>query len=879
MNAVTLLTDAPIAHLESQHNADPTDSRPTSCSLSSTRPPSKGSDFIVECRQGGQRPRWLNLAIVFVWSFTPLTNASAATPPTSSSDNQWDLRGNHAPTASKADDVVVRNFSGIYPHLAMFNKTGQSECGVGAVVNWAGRLWAVTYSPYDHFGSPDKLYRIDPSYQMASFKGSVGGTPANRMIHAESKQLLIGSYLVDEKQNVRVIPLTADQMAGRLTGIARHLTDPENKAYYATMEEGLYEVDVHTLAVKRLYEDTRAFRGKGMGLPGTHGKGLYSGQGRLVYSNNGAHNLGNVRALDRDFKDAGCLAEWNGTTWQVIAATGFLDVTGPGGLLGNPHPETDPIWAIGWDYRSVILKVCDGGQWYTYRLPKATHTYDGPHGYNTEWPRIGEIGSATERLIYTHGMFWRFPSDFTPARAGNIRPRSTYLKMLSDSTTWEDRLVFACNDISNETQAIRLNPRAALGKLTPAISHSNLWFVERDRLDHLGVPIGRGSVWMHDDVAAGIPSDAYQCGGWDKRRLHLMHGVSEPVRFRIEFDLAGNGTWTHWQDVMVSAGACESISLAKAPAAEWVRLTPATNATQVTAIFHYANQDDRALAAHPMFEGIARTSDTHITGGLVEAKSGNGTPLGLATADAYYELGLDWVLRPVKDPDAEKQLRNAAAIPEGSVAGLARDAASVLYVDEEDGKRYRLPFSNESFQVNGPLGYERICREVCRERNLFNVHGTLYELPYRNSGGFKLIRPVTTHNRRIQDFCTWRGVFVMTGLDLKTANSEHIIRSADGKAAVWLGVVDDIWKMGKAVGIGGPWQDSPVQAGVPSDPYLMTGYDRKTLTLSHHSAADVTITVEVDITGYGTWKTYRALTVPVGEKVVHQFPDDFNAYW
>ena len=119
----------------------------------------------------------------------------------------------------------------------------------------------------------------------------------------------------------------------------------------------------------------------------------------------------------------------------------------------------------------------------------------------------------------------------------------------------------------------------------------------------------------------------------------------------------------------------------------------------------------------------------------------------------------------------------------------------------------------------------------------------------------------------------------MTGLDLKTANSEHIIRSADGKAAVWLGVVDDIWKMGKAVGVGGPWQDSPVQAGVPSDPYLMTGYDRKTLTLSHHSAADVKITVEVDITGYGTWKTYRALTVPAGEKVVHQFPDDFNAYW
>ncbi|MFO0928081.1 MAG: hypothetical protein U0736_13765 [Gemmataceae bacterium] len=31
------------------------------------------------------------------------------------------------------------SFSGIYPHLAHFNSDG--ECGTGAVVPWAGRLW------------------------------------------------------------------------------------------------------------------------------------------------------------------------------------------------------------------------------------------------------------------------------------------------------------------------------------------------------------------------------------------------------------------------------------------------------------------------------------------------------------------------------------------------------------------------------------------------------------------------------------------------------------------------------------------------------------------------------------------------------------------
>jgi hypothetical protein len=39
-----------------------------------------------------------------------------------------------------------RSVSGIYPSLAMFNKEG--ECGTGAVVPWAGRLWVITYAPH-----------------------------------------------------------------------------------------------------------------------------------------------------------------------------------------------------------------------------------------------------------------------------------------------------------------------------------------------------------------------------------------------------------------------------------------------------------------------------------------------------------------------------------------------------------------------------------------------------------------------------------------------------------------------------------------------------------------------------------------------------------
>ena len=47
-------------------------------------------------------------------------------------------------------------------------------------------------------------------------------------------------------------------MPGRPTGNARHLTRPADAIYLATMEEGLYEVDVRTLGVRQLYEDANA---------------------------------------------------------------------------------------------------------------------------------------------------------------------------------------------------------------------------------------------------------------------------------------------------------------------------------------------------------------------------------------------------------------------------------------------------------------------------------------------------------------------------------------------------------------------------------------------------------------------------------------------
>jgi hypothetical protein len=206
------------------------------------------------------------------------------------------------------------------------------------------------------------------------------------------------------------------------------------------------------------------------------------------------------------------------------------------------------------------------------------------------------------------------------------------------------------------------------------------------------------------------------------------------------------------------------------------------------------------------------------------------------------------------------------------------DAASVPYVDERG--RWRLPKGDPALDQAGPLSESRVCREVCTERDLFNAHGTFYELPAENAGGFAKIRPSATHNRLVHDYASFRGLLVLSGLsDPPSAANPHVVRSDDGKCALWVGAVDHLWELGKPRGTGGPWKDSAVEPGRPSDPDLMTGYDRKSLTLGHTADSPVGMTAEVDLTGDGDWVVYRTFRVPPHQKVDHRFPDAFSAYW
>lgn len=770
-----------------------------------------------------------------------------------------------------------RAISGIYPHLAYFNDEG--ECGTGAVVPWADRLWVITYGPHLPKGSSDKLYEIDKNLNLVVRTESIGGTPANRFIHKESEQLFIGPYAISEKGEVRTIPYSA--MFGRHTGNARHLTDPENKIYYATMEEGLYEVDVETLAVKMLYADEQLKDAKEpkADLPGYHGKGLYSGQGRLIYANNGEHG---PKALVDPSIPSGVLAEWDGKEWKIVRRNQFTEITGPGGIYGNDRPAKDPVWAIGWDYRSLILMLLDKGQWHAYRLPKGSHSYDGAHGWNTEWPRIRDIGEG-DLLMTMHGTFWKFPKDFSFEDSEGIAPRSNYLKVIGDFTEWRGKVVFGCDDTAKNEF---LNKRKAKGELAgPGQSQSNLWFVEPDQIDDFGTALGRGAVWFDEAVKANTASDAFLFSGYEQRGVHLTHDNDKPVTFTFEIDRKGRGEWKGLCAIEVPAKGYRWLEFSPKDKGAWVRVRVDRDCTKTTAFFNYSNKDKRSNEASEIFRGIATVKDKQVSGGVIRARGENLRTLnfaalraenGTVTDAGYFEMGADLKLKKVDDTKAQDWLKKNVAIPHGM---FQVDEASVIFTDDK-GNRWRLPKGDAAFDQPGALGDERIDREVCTERDLFNCHGTFYELPAENAGGFAKVRPVTTHNRRIKDYTSYRGLLIMTGIsDGAPKNSEHIIRSEDGKVALWAGGVDDLWKFGKARGVGGPWKDTSVEANKPSDAYLMTGYDKKSVLFQHDAKDALKVRIEVDITGTGLWRTYQTVEVPPKATMTHQFPDALQAYW
>lgn len=192
--------------------------------------------------------------------------------------------------------------------------------------------------------------------------------------------------------------------------------------------------------------------------------------------------------------------------------------------------------------------------------------------------------------------------------------------------------------------------------------------------------------------------------------------------------------------------------------------------------------------------------------------------------------------------------------------------------------RYRLPKASRNFDKDWQTEWPRI-REVEHERLLMDCHGLFYELsPYTYADTVWGVVPICRHLRVVPDFCSWQGLLVLGGDHASDRRSRYIL-AGEPQSGLWFGKTDDLWQFGQPQGWGGPWFKTPVTGGEPSDPYLMTGFERKGLHISHDAREGLSVLVEVDFLGTLDWQTYATINIPAQGYSHHEFPLGFSAHW
>lgn len=463
---------------------------------------------------------------------------------------------------SQQENNAPFQVSGVYPSLAMTaDHFPRTEAGTGALMPWANRLWIVTYVAHlSGTGSGTGLYEIDEHMQMKKHPASVVGTYANRLVHTPSMQLIIGPYAIDTTGNVRLIE---EFRKHRLAATMTHLTDPENKIYFLAMEGEFFEVDVHTLEVKELFNLMDELNVPENSKP--HFKSGFTAHGRVVVTNNSY----DTKDFNKEWT-AGRLAEWDGTTWTVIEENPFTEVWSAGSF-------GQPMIATGWDNISAIMRVFINGEWKRYRIPKASRTFDQTSC--TEWMRVREV--ETERaLMDCHGMFYEIGFHTYSDGLWAIKPIATHLRVVPDFCSWRGMLVMGGN------QATPMKFRPQDSNPLAGQPQAGLWFGKTDDLWNFGKPKGIGGVWDQTSVNGGAVSDPYLMYGFDKKSVHFYHDSDQEVTFTIQVDILGNGEFKKYQTITVKPDEYVHYEFPDAYQAHWLRIG-ADKSCKATALIMY----------------------------------------------------------------------------------------------------------------------------------------------------------------------------------------------------------------------------------------------------------------------------------------------------
>ena len=420
------------------------------------------------------------------------------------------------------------------------NVPERTECGIGALMPWADGLYAVTYNSHKKAtGTGLGLYRLDERLKPELIHLH-NGTHANRYIHHQSNQCIIGPYIIDSQGNWRFIQAFEDH---RLTSTMRHLTDPAGRVYFLTMEGLFFEMDIATLKAQLLFDIVKEMK---ITQP-PHFKGGYTAQSRVAVTNNGFYAYGDTNAG---------LFEWDGgKSWQRLSDKPHMDVAARENM-GNV------MFATGWDESSVLFSALVKGKWQKYRFPKASHATE--QAWQTEWMRIREV-ETEHYMIDIQGMFYELEPLAFEDRIWGVKPVCQHLRIIPDYCAFRGLLAIGGNQTTPNA-----DNNAVVGQ-----PQSGMWFGKTDDLWSWGRPQGWGGPWRNARVEAQVPSDPFLFTGFERKALHLV--ASAPVDVEIQIDFLGDGTWVKFDRVKLSGGEYKFFPFPDSFSAHWVRLLPSAS--------------------------------------------------------------------------------------------------------------------------------------------------------------------------------------------------------------------------------------------------------------------------------------------------------------
>ena len=211
---------------------------------------------------------------------------------------------------------------------------------------------------------------------------------------------------------------------------------------------------------------------------------------------------------------------------------------------------------------------------------------------------------------------------------------------------------------------------------------------------------------------------------------------------------------------------------------------------------------------------------------------------------------------------------------------------------------------------------------------MLDTAGGFFELaPLGYDGSIWGVRPISTHLRMIPDMAPFRGWLVLGSNQVSSIFDNNLVTGQSQSGLAFI-KEDDLWGMGPVQGWGGVWRGTHAAAGVPSDPFLMTGYDKKVVHVNVHSypgkgheaefqrqredfarrcerrgvstaqslppapqGGTVKVEIQVDVLGCAGhttcpmgWVTHTTLELdPTGEGapayLAYTFPTGFSAHW